>query len=129
MRSIRVVVPNRPGLLAEVTEVLAARNVDIETIVVETHDAGAVVRMEVQDDHAALGVLTSAGYHAVSDDVLLARIEDRPGSLAQLSRRFADANLNIRALHHVQRDGTFALVAVSTDDNVRARQLLGDNAV
>lgn len=129
MRSIRVVVPNRPGLLAELTEVLAARGIDIAQIVVETHDAGAVVRMEVEDEDAALGVLTDAGYHAVSDDVLLARIEDRPGSLAALSRRLADARLDIRSLHHVRRESGFALVAVSTDDNLRARELLGPAAV
>ena len=129
MRSIRVVVPNRPGLLAELTEVLAGRGIDIAQIVVETNDAGAVVRMEVQDEDAALSVLTDAGYHAVSDDVLLARIEDRPGSLASLSRRFADAKLNIRSLHHVRRESGFALVAVSTDDNVRARELLGTEAL
>lgn len=129
MRSIRVVVPNRPGLLAELTEVLAASHIDIANIVVETEDAGAVVRMEVEDDDAALGALTDAGYHAVSDDVLLARIEDRPGSLASLSRRFADANLNIRSLHHVRRESGFALVAVSTDDNGRARELLGEAAL
>ena len=129
MKSIRVVVPNRPGLLAELTEVLASRGIDIAQIVVETHDAGAVVRMEVQDDNAALGVLTDAGYHAVTDDVLLARIEDRPGSLAALSRRLADAKLDIRSLHHVRRESGFALVAVSTDDNGRARELLGEAAV
>lgn len=129
MRNIRVVVPNRPGLLAELTEVLASRGIDIAQIVVETHDAGAVVRMQVEDEDAALGVLTDAGYHAVSDDVLLARIEDRPGSLAALSRRLADARLDIRSLHHVRRESGFALVAVSTDDNARARELLGEAAV
>lgn len=129
MRSIRVVVPNRPGLLAELTEVLAARGMDISQIVVETDDTGAVVRMEVEDDDAALGVLTEAGYHAVSDDVVLARIQDRPGSLASLSRRLADANINIRSLHHVRRESGFALVAVSTDDNVQARTVLGDAAL
>jgi hypothetical protein len=129
MRNIRVVVPNRPGLLAELTEVLAGRGLDIAEIVVESNDAGAVVRMEVEDDDAALGALTDAGYHAMTDDVLLARIEDRPGSLASLSRRFADANLNIRSLHHVRRESGFALVAVSTDDNMRARELLGEAAL
>jgi hypothetical protein len=129
MGNIRVIVPNHPGLLAEITEALATRGLDIANIVVETHDAGAVVRMDVPDDDAALSVLTDAGYHAVCDDVLLARIEDRPGSLAALSRRLADGNLNIRSLHHVRRESGFALVAVSTDDNTRARELLGEAAV
>jgi hypothetical protein len=129
VRSIRVVVRNTPGLLAELTELLASHGIDIAQIVVETYTAGAVVRMEIENEDAALAVLTDAGYHAVTDDVLLARIEDRPGSLAELSRRFADAKINIRSLHHVRRDAGFALVAVSTDDNQQARKLLGEAAV
>src|SRR5579862_6410218 len=126
MRSIKVVVPNRPGLLAEVTEVLAAQSISIDHIVVETHGAGAVVRMALENDDAALTVLTDAGYHALSDDVLLARLEDKPGALALLSRRLGEANVNIRSMHHVQRDGGYSLVAVSTDDNAQARKLLGE---
>ncbi len=129
MRAIRVIVPNAPGLLAELTAILAARRIGIEQIVVETHGGGALVRMEVERDDEALKVLTDAGYHAVTDDVLLARIEDRPGALAGLSRRLADANVNIRAMHHVRRQDGEALVAVSTDDNERARAIIGDAAL
>jgi histidine decarboxylase len=129
VQSIRVVVPNRPGLLAELAAVLADRGLSIEHIDVESHDSGAVVRMEVQDEARALEALTDAGYDAVSDDVLLARIEDRPGALAMLSRRLADAKLNIRSLHHVRRDAGHAVVAISTDDNARARTVMGDDAI
>jgi len=129
LRSIRVIVPNRPGLLAELTEVLAAHGISIEQIVAEAPGTCAVVRMEIEQDDRALTVLTDAGYQAVTDDVLLAHIEDRPGALAQLSRRLADANLNIRSLHHVRRDNGKALVAISTDDNNRARSLIGESAL
>jgi histidine decarboxylase len=129
MQSIRVVVPNRTGLLAELAGVLADRGLSIEQIDVETHDSGAVVRMEVFDEHRVLAVLTEAGYDAVTDDVLLARIEDRPGALAMLSSRLAEANLNIRSLHHVRREAGHAVVAISTDDNERARGVMGDAAI
>ena len=129
MRSIRVVVPNRPGLLAEITECLAQKGISIEQIVVETHGEGALVRFETERDDEALTVLTNAGYHAVTDDVVLARIEDRPGALASLSRTLADSKLNIRSMHHVRREGGQALVAISTDDNARARTLLGESAL
>ncbi len=129
MQHLRVVVPNRPGLLAELTEVLAAKRISIVEITVETHGAGAVVRLDVEDDALAMEALTDAGYHAVSDQVILARIEDKPGALAELSRRLADAQINIRALHHVRREAGHALVAVSTDDNDRARRVLGESVV
>ena len=129
MRNIRVVVPDRPGLLAELTEVLAARNISIQGIDVESQESCAVVRMAVAHDDEALKVLTDAGYAAVTDDVLLARIDDRPGALAHLSRVFGDAQLNIRSMHHVRREMGQAVVAISTDDNDRARSLLGDAAL
>jgi len=124
--SLRVIVPNRPGLLAEISECLASKGIDIEGVVVESHGEGALVRFEVSRDHDALEALSAAGYHAVTDDVVLAKIEDRAGALAHLSRRLAEANINIRAMHHVRRDSGHAVVAISTDDNARARELLGE---
>lgn len=129
MQSIRVIVPNRPALLAELTECLANAEVSIAQIVVETHGSGALVRIEVDEGDRALATLTGAGYDAVTDGVLLARIEDRPGALAHLSRQLADAHLNIRSMHHVLREEGYALVAISTDDNERARGVLGGTAL
>jgi hypothetical protein len=124
--NLKVVVPDRPGLLAELTEVLASRHISIDEITVETHEAGAVVRLDVREDGPALEALTDAGYHAVSDQVILARIADKPGALAEISRELADAEINIRSLHHVRREAGHALVAISTDDNWRAKQVLGE---
>lgn len=129
MPSLRVIVPNRPGLLAELTECLAAKSIDIEQVVVETHGSGALVRMEVSQEDEALEVLSAAGYNVVTDDVVLAKIEDKAGALALVSRRLAEANINIRALHHVRRDAGHAVVAISTDDNPRARDVLGGDAL
>ena len=132
MRSIRVVVPNTPGLFAEITEQLAAKGISIEQVGVEAHGEGAVVRIALENALSAdlaLQALTESGYDAVADDVLLAKIEDHPGALAHLSRQLADAGLDIRSLHHVRRDSGFAVVAVSTSDNIRARELLGEAAL
>ena len=126
MQSIRVVVPNRPGLLAEITACLGKSGIDIDHIAVETHSNGALVRLRVERADDALASLTECGYHAVSDDVLLARIPDRPGGLAQLSRILADNHLDIRSMHHVRREGGDALVAIDTNDTDKARGLLGD---
>lgn len=129
MENIRVIVPDRPGLLAELTEVLAVREINVDQIVVESQGKCAVIRISVENEDEALKVLTGAGYEAVTDQVLLARIEDRPGALAQLSRLLGEARLNIRSMHHVRREGGQAVVAISTDDNVRARALIGESAV
>ncbi|HLI95214.1 MAG TPA: ACT domain-containing protein [Candidatus Baltobacteraceae bacterium] len=73
MQRITVVVQNRPGLLAEITELLASKDLSISSIVAESVGSQGVLRI-------------ACGYHAVTEDVLLARVEDKPGALAQLSR-------------------------------------------
>lgn len=117
-------VHNRPGLLAEITELLACKGLSITSIVAESHGADGVLHLGAERVDEALAVLTAAGYHAVTQDVLLARVEDRPGALAQLSRRLMEAQLDIRGLNMVQRNDGWAVVAIATSDNARARNVL-----
>ncbi len=124
MQRITVVVQNRPGLLAEITEMLAVKGLSISSIVADSVGTQGVLHLEVEQADEALAALTSAGYNAVSEDVLLARIEDLPGALAQLSRRLMEAQLDIRGLNMVQRNDGWAVVAIATNDNARARGVL-----
>jgi len=125
LQHITVVVHNRPGLLAEITELLASKGLSITSISADSLGSQGVLHVGLEQVDEALAVLASAGYNAVSEDVLLARIEDRPGALAQLSRRLMEADLDIRGLNMVQRNDGWAVVAVATNDNARARTVLG----
>lgn len=131
MQRIRVVSRNRPGVLAEVTELLASKGISISYIAARAYGNDGVIVVDVGDTDAdtALGALTAAGYQAVTEDVLLARIKDRPGALADLSRRLLDAQLDVRGLNMVQRDEDWAVVAIATSDNARARSVLADDAL
>lgn len=124
MQRITVVVHNRPGLLAEITELLASKGLSITSIVAESHGGDGILHLGAERVDEALAVLTAAGYQAVTEDVLLARVEDKPGALAQLSRRLMEAQLDIRGLNMVQRNDGWAVVAIATNDNARARSVL-----
>jgi len=129
MHRVTVVARDRAGLIAEVSELLAARAVNILAIDGETFGGDAVLHLQVDALDAALSVLAAAGFQAVSEDVLLLRIEDKPGALAHVSRRLADARISIRGISMVQRGGGYAIVGTSTDDNPRARALLSGDLV
>lgn len=131
MQRITVVSRNRPGVLAEVTELLAAKGISIASIVAEAYGADGVMHigLDATDEDKALGALTAAGYQAVTEEVLLARIADRPGALAELSRRLRDADLDVRGLNMVQREQGWAVVAIASSDNTRARAVLGSDAL
>lgn len=129
MQRITLVVTNEPGLLAEITELLASKGLSISSIVADSLGTQGVLHFDVERVDEALAALTSAGYNAVTEDVLLARIEDRPGALAEISRRLMEAQLDIRGLNMVQRSDGWAVVAIATNDNVRARDVLAGQAL
>lgn len=131
VQRITVVSHNRPGVLAEITELLASKGISISSIVAEAYGTDGVIHIDLEESDVdqALAALTTADYHAVTEDVLLARIEDRPGALAQLSRRLSEASLDVRGLNMVQRDDGWAVVAIATSDNARARSILASDAL
>lgn len=129
MQRITVVAPNRPGVLAEVTEVLANKEISIASIVADTVGSQGVIHLDLEAADTAIAALTAAGFQAVTQDVLLARIKDRPGAVAELSRRLLEARLDIRGLNMVQRGDGWAVVAISTNDNEAARGVLAGEAI
>ena len=127
MKQITIITPpDRPGTLADVTARLAARNVNILEIDVTDDHAHGVILLQAEPYDEALRALSDGGYHAVSEEVLVIRIQDEPGALAKIAARFVEPQININAMRIVRRDGGWASVILSTNDNERARRLLAD---
>jgi hypothetical protein len=62
----------------------------------------------------------------VASEHLLVRLEKHPGALAELSRRLADENVNVRGMHIVNKDDKAGIVALETIDHEKARKVLKD---
>jgi hypothetical protein len=127
MKQITIITPpDRPGTLADIAERLAARGVNILQIDASDDHAHGVVFLEAEPYDEALRALADGGYHAISEEVLGIRIKDEPGALAKVAARFRDPQINIHAMRIVRRDGGWASVILSTNNNEQARTLLSD---
>ena len=126
MKQIVVVTENRPGILADAATALGESGVNIESIDSEAVGQIGVVRMTVSDYDLALRALCDAGFEALSEEVFLVRLEDRPGSLARVARRFKDAQIDIASLRLVNRDGKHAIAAISCERLEEAKELVRD---
>ena len=116
-----------PGALALVTEALAEAGVNIESI--DGQEAGelGLITLSTSDDDTALQALLKADVRAITSDAVVFRLPDQPGALATVARRFTDANINVRTIHLMHRQAGHAIVAVTTDDDERARALLDED--
>lgn len=130
MKQIVIVADERPGLTAEVTRALARDGINIETIDAEAARGRAVIVMTVDCYDAALGALRNVpDIQAISEDALVVRIVDRPGAVARIASRLADAGIGMRSLRIVHRGKRESLVAISTPCRDEAAALLADSVV
>ncbi|BCW98099.1 MAG: amino acid-binding protein [Armatimonadota bacterium] len=127
---ITVFLENKKGRLAEVTEALARRGVNIRAAsIADTIDYG-LLRLIVSDPVQARQALAEAGFSASETEVLAVEVEDRPGGLASIIRCLADAGINIEYLYaFVGKSGEKAIVVLRSEDTERAREVLQKNNV
>lgn len=129
MRQITVVARNSTSLIADVTGLLGRNNEDIRNM--DTYVAGgdAYIKLVVENYDSCLRLLTGAGYSAISDDIVLLRIQDKPGALAEVAQKISAQGIDTRAITMLQSDGEFTVIAVGTGDNERVRALFPDTLV
>ncbi len=127
MKQITIITAaGRPGIVADIAERLGAAGINIQQINVSDDLAHGVVFLDAEPYDEALRVLAEAGYDAISEDVLVIQIKDEPGALAKVAARFREPQINIHSMRFMRRDGGWATVILSTNDNARARVLLAD---
>ena len=121
---LTVILEDRPGQLARVGELAGTAGVNIHGLAAFTGDSHGVVHLLVDDDDVARAraALKEEGM-GIADErrVLVVDVEDRPGTLGELARELADANVNVELAY-----ATFGGVrlAIATDDIESARRAL-----
>jgi len=82
-----------PGALAALAETISAQGINIRAI------GGGLALMVNDDQEDGLEqLLRSAGYTAVEVESVEVELEDRPGALAEVARRIADAGVNLESI-------------------------------
>jgi len=116
--------PNKIGLLAEVAEAVAAANINIEAIC--AYERGYGFFMMVADDTAkAKKVLTKMGAKNVHvEDVILVQVPNRVGQLEKVSKKIAEAGINIIFIYGSPGKGKTATLVLHTANDRKTMKLL-----
>ena len=126
MQEITIVCEDCAGMLAEIAETLGAAGVNIETLDAESVGNSAVFVLTVDKYDEALRALANTRFTAISEDAIVARLDDNPGELGRVLSRFKEAKINIRSLRIIRRDAGKSIVAIATRRTEEAKRLLGD---
>ncbi len=111
---------DRPGELSGVVQALSRSGLNIEGLA----EVEGVVHVLAHDANAARAALRSAGYAVEAEfEVVILPMPDRPGELAMVMRRLADAGVNVRFVYFA----TGTRVVIGTDNVMKAREALEAN--
>ncbi|MGH2808905.1 MAG: ACT domain-containing protein [Actinomycetota bacterium] len=123
LEEIIVIADDRPGMLAEVGELLGDAGVNIETLSAFSQNGTGVVHLVVDDGDDAAEVLMSNGFKVDGTrQVLTATLDDRPGELGRYCRRLAREGVAISAAYVARRSGGETELIFAVDDIEAAKQ-------
>ncbi|MBU0685728.1 MAG: ACT domain-containing protein [Thermoplasmatota archaeon] len=117
-----VKLPNRPGELARLTEALHESGVNIRTV--STEPKAEVVRLVTDHPQKSREALKRVDLEFSERNLLVAKLEDKPGELARVLRALADEGVNIDAAYMLDKEGSRRHVALAVSDEEKAKNIL-----
>jgi hypothetical protein len=129
MTAFLVDLENKPGALATVAEALGAKGVNITGITGATCGDGGRAAITTADDVTARSVFQTLKTKFKEYEITEASLANTPGSLAKVTRRLADAGVNIEAIMPTGMSGNEVHVGFVTNNPIKARDLLATAAV
>ena len=94
-KQLAIFLDNRPGTLARVADALAEAKINVFAITTSDTVDHSVIRLVVSDYRRALHVFEEHGTLVVEDDVLMFEGTNKPGEMARIAHKLADAKINI----------------------------------
>ncbi len=115
---LTVILEDRPGTLADVGEALGNAGINIEGWCGFPSEGKGVLHILVEEGVAARRVLAQAGLEVRGErQVLVLKVEDRPGVIGDVCRRIANAGVNIDLIYAA----TNTRLVIGADDLDKAR--------
>ena len=121
---LTVILHDKPGELARVGEVTGEAGIHIRGMAAFTGDGHGVVHVLVDDEEVSRAVAAlKAAHMKVADEreVLVVDVGGAPGSLGELGRELAEANVNVELAYPTF---TREQLVIATDDMGSARDAL-----
>ena len=120
-KNLKLILEDRPGALAKVGEALGKAAVNIEGLCGITCEGKGVIHVLVEDVEKARRALEANGIEIAEEmEVLVLDVEDRPGVLGNVSRRLAQAGVNL----HLAYLATSTRLVIGADDLEKAQDAL-----
>lgn len=116
--------PNRPGLLSEITSAVAGAKVNITAICAYEMGETAYFVMNVDSNTKAKKALAAIGADVKEEDVVVVEMPNKVGELEKVAKRIADAGINIEYVYGTTSTGKTSTCIFKTADNKKTIRVI-----
>lgn len=124
---LNVVLENHPGSLAEVLEILARAEINVDALEAEAQGDFGTAHIVCAKPKLAAELLRQDGYDVVEAEALELMITNKYGEIQKVCERLASNGVNVVSIFGTTppASGVAARVIVRVNDLKRAKELLG----
>ena len=126
MNTFIVDLKNKPSELAQVTEAIAQKGIDITAFSASTCGDSGTLALVTDDEAGTQRALTEGQWKFRTFEPIEASLVNRPGALAEVARKLGKAGVNIEAAFPTGMVGGNVHVAFATDNPAKAKEALGE---
>ncbi|MBQ9060236.1 MAG: ACT domain-containing protein [Firmicutes bacterium] len=130
VKQVSIFLENETGRLADLTQILAENNVDLNAVTIAETGEYGILRCIVQNPEEAVAALSGKGFMASITEVLAVAIENKPGAVNQVLQALADAGIGVKYIYStIQSAKGEAAITMKTTDQKRAETILKNAGV
>jgi len=123
VKEIRLSMPNRVGLLSEITTVVANAKVNLNAVCAYALENNAFFNLITGSNAKAKKALAPLGYGIEEKDVILLELPNKPGELQKVAKKIADAGIDIDFMYATTA-GSKATCILKTVDDEKAIKIM-----
>jgi hypothetical protein len=123
LKQLRFVVPNRVGLLSEVTTFLANGKINIEALCAYGMGEQGVFMLVTDNNAKAKKMLTQMGAEVLQEEIIAVELPNKPGQLQKVAKKVSEADVDINYVY-VSPSGSKMTVVFKTADDKKILKAL-----
>jgi hypothetical protein len=116
VKEIRLSMPNRVGLLSEITTAVAKAKVNLNAVCAYSLENTAFFNLITGSNAKAKKALAPLGYETTEKDVIQVELPNKPGELQKVAKKIADAGIDIDFMYATTAGGKATCILKTADD-------------
>jgi hypothetical protein len=125
MHAYLIRVDDRPGVLARLFEATARRHVNVAPAYGLADGKAGLIALGSEDEAGLQAAIADAGYMATEIELVVMELENRPGTGAEVTRRLAEAGIDLQLVVPVGMSGDRIRMGFGATDPDLLRRTLG----